>query len=547
MPKPLIAIVGRPNVGKSTLFNRLARKRIAITEDFAGTTRDRLYADCDIWGHTCTLIDTGGFDVFEKEGYAPAIVDQAQLAIDEADIIVFLTDGREEPTSLDFEVAEILRRTRKPVLLAANKVDNPQMPISDLFSLHLGAPVLLSAATGIGVAELTEQIEDLLPREVEEYEEDSSINVAIVGRPNVGKSSLTNRILGYERSMVSDVPGTTRDAIDTKLEWNDQAITLIDTAGMRRKARVKKDETSTEYHMVLRALRAIDRSDVVILVCDSGGIAEQDTKVAGYAHEAGKAICIAVNKWDVIEDTTEKESGGKRTLAQADYEKMIAAYLPFISYAPVHFISAQTGAGVEALVDDALEIVENVTARISTGVLNDTIRRAIADHPPASVKGQQVKVRYATQADVSPPMIVVFSNKPELLHFSYVRYLENCIRARFPFRGVPLKIEIRRGSGEQTREERLQTKREAGLAETAQRDAEKLARRQARSEMQERESTPAIEAEPPREPKPKPKPWVKASTARAQQAAAKPKSGKAKAKPRPGGSGGRRNNSSKRS
>src|SRR4028119_1227025 len=404
MPKPLIAIVGRPNVGKSTLFNRLARQRIAVVEDMPGTTRDRLYADCDIWGHACTLIDTGGFELGEKEGYAPAIVSQAQLAVDEADIIIFLTDGRDEPTTLDFEVAELLRRTRKPVILAANKVDNPKMELSNMYALRLGEPLRLSAATGIGVAELTEHIEELLPRETEEYPQDNSIKVALVGRPNVGKSALTNRLLGYERSIVSPMAGTTRDAIDTKLDWKDQPVTLIDTAGMRRKSRVKAEKTSMEYHMVLRSLRAIDRCDVVVVVLESGGITDQDSKIAGYAHEAGKAVLIAVNKWDLIEESAKQEARKnrretsppetiKRSLAQKDYEKVVEQYLPFISYAPVHFVSAESGFGVETMFDDALEIAPNVHARVSTAQLNDTIRRAVADHAVPSSKGKRSEER----------------------------------------------------------------------------------------------------------------------------------------------------------
>jgi GTPase len=482
MPKPLIAIVGRPNVGKSTLFNRLARKRIAVVEDLAGTTRDRLYADCDIWGHTCTLIDTGGLDLQEREGYAPAIVEQAQLAIDEADIIIFLTDGREEPTTLDYEVADLLRRTRKPVILAANKVDNPKMAISNLYALRLGEPVSISAVTGMGVAELTEQIEELLPREKEEHEEDKSIKVALVGRPNVGKSAITNRVLGYPRSIVSPMAGTTRDAIDTKLEWKDQQVTLIDTAGMRRKAKVRNEKTAMEYHMVLRALRAVDRSDVVIIVVESGGITDQDTKIAGYAHEAGKAVLVAVNKWDLIEevkvegrklkvedqnsqDQSPKTQDAKRTLAQKDFERDLVNYLPFISYAPIHYVSAETGYGIEAMFDDALEISKNLHQRVSTGQLNDTIRRAMSAHSVPSHKGKQIKIRYATQAEVSPPKIILFVSHPELLHFSYVRFLENAIRKKFPFRGVPLTIELRKGSGEMTKEERLRAKKEAALEE----------------------------------------------------------------------------------
>jgi GTP-binding protein len=460
--KPLIAIVGRPNVGKSALFNRLIRQRMALVEDLAGTTRDRLYADCDIWGKTCTLIDTGGFDPLDQEGYAPAILAQTQVAIDEADIIVFLTDGREEPTTLDFLIAERLRRTNKPVILAANKVDNPRMPLSNLLALHMGEPLPVSAVAGIGVAELTELIEDYLPREPqEEFPEDDSLKVALVGRPNVGKSAITNRLLGFERSMVSPVPGTTRDAVDTKFEWNGHDVTLIDTAGMRRKARVRADKTAVEYHMVLRSLRAVERADVAIIVCDSGGIAEQDTKVAGYAHEAGKAVLVAINKWDLID-----EGGGQDSLAQRDYLDMVKRYLPFVSYAPVHFISALSGMGVNAMFEDALSIAGNVHFRVGTGQLNDVLRRAMAEHPVPSAKGKPVKIRYATQAETAPPRIILFCNAPEHLHFSYVRHLENVIRANFPFRGVPLVIEVRKGSGERTREERLQERREAGLEAT---------------------------------------------------------------------------------
>lgn len=462
MSKPLIAIVGRPNVGKSALFNRLIRQRVALVEDLAGTTRDRLYADCDIWGKTCTLIDTGGFDPLDTEGYAPAILAQTQVAIDEADIIIFLTDGREEPTTLDFLIAERLRRTSKPVILAANKVDNPRMPLSNLNALHMGEPMPISAVAGIGVAELTEVIEDHLPREPqEEFPEDDSIKVAFVGRPNVGKSALTNRLLGFERNMVSPVPGTTRDAVDTRFEWNGHDVTLIDTAGMRRKARVRQDETSVEYHMVLRSLRAVERADVAIIVCDSGGIAEQDTKVAGYAHEAGKAILVAINKWDLVEGEE-----GLSEMAKKDYLDMVARYLPFVSYAPVHFISALTGAGVNAMFEDALEISGNVHFRVGTGQLNDVLRRAMAEHPVPSAKGKPVKIRYATQAETAPPRIILFCNSPDNLHFSYVRHLENVIRKNFPFRGVPLVIEVRKGSGEKTREERLQERREAGLEAT---------------------------------------------------------------------------------
>lgn len=456
------------------MFNRLARKRIAIVEDFAGTTRDRLYTDCEIWGRACTLIDTGGFDPLEKEGYTPAILTQTQFAIDEADIIIFMVDGREEPSLLDFEIAEVLRRTRKPVLLAANKLDS--LPVAKraatFYDLRLGEPLPVSAVSGFGVAELTERIEELLPPvEEEPGEEDDSIKLALVGRPNVGKSALTNHILGYERTIVSPVPGTTRDAVDTRVEWKETPVTLIDTAGMRRKAKVRADKTAVEYHMVLRSLRAMDRSQVAVLVLESGGVAEQDTKIAGYAHEAGKAVVIAVNKWDLIEPEaigTKPKAKGKAaqewsTAAQRDYADMIGRYLPFISYAPIHFMSALTGAGVEAMIDDALSIAPNLDLRVPTAQLNDLLRRATAEHPPPSVKGLQMKIRYATQPETSPPKIVIFCNHPELLHFSYLRFLENQIRAQFPFRGVPLKIEIRKSGDDDTtgkaRREKIEERR----------------------------------------------------------------------------------------
>jgi len=450
MAKPLIAIIGRPNVGKSALFNRLARRRIALVEDFEGTTRDRLYTNIDIWGRPCTLIDTGGFDPMDKEGYTPAILASTQLAIEEADVLVFLTDGREEPTTLDYKIAEVLRHTRKPVILAANKLDALHQKSSHLYDLRLGEPLPMSAASGLGVAELTEKIEEHLPApDPMDDELDETTKIAIVGRPNTGKSQLTNKILGYERSIVSPVPGTTRDAIDTFFSWNEEACTLIDTAGMRRKSRVKQDKTAVEYHMVLRSLRAIDRADVVILLLDPGGVTDQDTKIAGYAFEAGKPLIIAVNKWDLIGVLP---VGERFTLAQKDYAENLKGYLPFVSYAPIHFVSGLEGWGVEDLVEDALAIAPNGNLRITTGQLNDVLRRSIAEHPIPSVKGRPVKIRYATQYGTNPPSIAVFVNNPDLLHFSYVRRIENVIRSHFEFRGVPLKIELRKSSREQDKE-----------------------------------------------------------------------------------------------
>lgn len=439
MPLPLVAIVGRPNVGKSALFNRLVRRRIAIVEDLAGTTRDRLYATCQLWHRSCAVVDTGGFDPTEKTGYTAAVLQQTSVAIEEADVVIFLVDGREEPTLLDYEIAERLRRSKKPVVLARNKLDTPSVAPADHYALRMGAGSAVSAVTGSGVAELVEDIEDLLPPEVEEPESETGIRIAVVGRPNVGKSLLTNVVLGYERSIVAAVPGTTRDAVDTTMQWKESRLTLIDTAGIRRKARVRADDTSLEYHMVLRSLRAMDRCDVVVLVLDSSGVTEQDTKIAGYSHEAGKGMLIAVNKWDLVEAG---DSPVQRK-ARADFQEMITRYLPFTSYAPVHYISALTNSGVEALVDDTLAVAGRVGERISTGRLNDVLRDAVGNHPPPGAKNQVVRIRYATMAEVSPPTIILFCNHPDLLHFSYLRYLENCIRRSFPMPGVPLRIEVR--------------------------------------------------------------------------------------------------------
>ena len=442
MSRPLVALVGRPNVGKSQLFNRLARQRIALVEDFEGTTRDRLYTTIDIWGKAVDLIDTGGFDSIDKEGYTPAILASTQLAIEEADIVVMVLDGREEPTTLDYEIADVLRRTKKPIIVAANKMDALHQKPANHYALRLGEVINISAAGGLGVAEMTEHILELLPPDNED-KDDETVKIAIVGRPNVGKSQLTNTILGYERTIVSPVPGTTRDAIDTKLDWKEREITLIDTAGMRRRSRVKQDKSAVEYHMVLRSLRAIDRADVVVLLVEAGGVTDQDTKIAGYAHEAGKPIIVGVNKWDLIEGERED---GKNSLAQKDYSANLANYLAFVSYAPVHYLSGLDNWGVEKLIDDAIEISDNGKERIPTGPLNDIIRRAIDEHPIPSVKGKPVKIRYATQFGVNPPRFAVFVNQPDLLHFSYVRRLENKIRAKYPFRGVPIKLDIRKSN-----------------------------------------------------------------------------------------------------
>jgi len=443
MSKPIIAIVGRPNVGKSALFNRLAKQRLAVVEDFAGVTRDRLYVDTDFDGRTVSLVDTGGFDPTEKEGLMPSVVAQARFAISEAEVIVFVLDARHELTALDFAVAEELRKTRKPIIVAVNKADNARQ-LNSFDELGLPIVIPVSALHGRNIDELIEAIVAVLPPEQGSEAEVESVKIAIVGRPNVGKSSLLNAILGEERSIVSDQPGTTRDAIDTRLDWGGHTLTLIDTAGMRRKAKVKQ---AMEYHTVLRALRAIDRADVVFLVVESGGLAEQDAKIGGYAHEAGKSVILVVNKWDLIEkqlaETDPRKRKRQQALVRGDFQRHIHNYLAFMDYAMVLYVSALTGDGVHDLLHEALRLVAQANTRVPTAQLNAVVRTAVAKHSPPTFKNRKLKVKYATQVAVQPPTIVVFVNDPELMHFSYRRYLENELRAAFGFEGAPLRMFVR--------------------------------------------------------------------------------------------------------
>jgi GTP-binding protein len=471
MAKPIIAIVGKPNVGKSALFNRLTRQRIAVVEDVPGVTRDRLYADADINGRICSLVDTGGFDPLEKEGFIPQVVNQTKFAINEADVIVFIVDAHEEPSALDFAMADLLRVTAKPVIFVANKVDAAKGKPNAYFELGLGAPIFVSAIHGRGVAELEDRINELLPLpakgDEEEATEDGGLRVAIVGRPNVGKSAFTNAILGEERCIVSDVPGTTRDAVDTSVTWQGERVTLIDTAGMRRKAKVKR---ALEYYSVLRSLRAVDRADVVALMVDAGGVVEQDAKIGGYAHDAGKPVIIVVNKWDLIEEEIRKgmeEADDKRKargdkevkrrlrLAQEDFTRIVRTYLPFLDYSPVIFVSALKKAGVKEVMDEAFLVVEHSTQRVPTSQLNTFLIQVQEQHPPPTVKGKRLKIRYATQPDVKPPTFVLFVNNPELMHFSYARHLENRLRERFNFEGTPIRLKLRASTGKEVREEMM--------------------------------------------------------------------------------------------
>lgn len=437
--KPIVAIVGRPNVGKSTLFNRFTRTHLAIIEDFPGVTRDRLYQDAEWNNRTFTLIDTGGIEVSSEDTILSKVRKQAQVAMEEADIIIFMCDNKAGVTSEDMEIAQMLRRTKKEVLLAVNKVENFNKldDIYEFYQLGLGEPYPISASHGMNTGDLLDQLVSLLDQfEDDDYEPDI-IKIAVVGRPNVGKSSLTNAILGQERSIVSDIPGTTRDAIDTPFERNGQRYVIIDTAGMRRKSKVLE---STERYSVIRSLRAIDRSDAVLMVINAEeGLIEQDKKIVGYAHEQGKAVILVVNKWDLIE---------KDDKTSATMEKKFRSELLFLQYAPMIFVSAVTKQRVNKIFDLLNFAVEQNALRISTSVLNEVIRDAVQLNPPPSDKGKRLKILYATQSSVKPPTFVLFVNDPEIMHFSYERFLENKIRENFGFEGTPIRFVVKKRSEE---------------------------------------------------------------------------------------------------
>ncbi|PLR99756.1 ribosome biogenesis GTPase Der [Bacillus sp. T33-2] len=430
MAKPVVAIVGRPNVGKSTIFNRIVGERISIVEDIPGVTRDRIYSSGEWLTHDFNIIDTGGIEIGD-EPFLEQIRQQAEIAIDEADVIIFLTNGREGVTGADEEVAKILYRSNKPVVLAVNKVDNPEMrdQIYDFYALGFGEPVPISGSHGLGLGDLLDEVAKHFPKREARDDDEDTIKFSLIGRPNVGKSSLVNAIVGEERVIVSDIAGTTRDAIDTEVTYNGQKYMIIDTAGMRKKGKVYE---TTEKYSVLRALRAIERSDVVLVVINAEeGIIEQDKHIAGYAHEAGRAVVIVVNKWDAIE---------KDEKTMKEFEQNIREHFQFLSYAPIVFLSAKTKKRIHTLMPMINLASENHSMRVQTNVLNDVIMDAVAMNPTPTDKGRRLKIFYTTQVAVKPPTFVVFVNEPELLHFSYERFLENRIRDAFGFEGTPIKL-----------------------------------------------------------------------------------------------------------
>jgi len=440
--KPIVAIVGRPNVGKSTLFNRLVGERMAIVEDVPGTTRDRQYADIEWGGNVFTLVDTGGLVLDTADGLIAQVRAQAQMAIDEADVIVLVTDIVDGVTAADEEIADVLRRTQKPVVVAANKADNlkREMAIYEFYALGLGDPVPVSAIRGLSTGDLLDRIKELLPPLPEEESETDVLRVAIVGRPNVGKSSLVNRLLGEERVIVDETPGTTRDAIDTPIRFHGRDMVLIDTAGIRRRGRI---ERGIEKYSVLRAIKAIARADVVLLVVDAAeAITDQDQHIAGYILDQAKPVLVVVNKWDLLE---------RDTHTMREYEEYARRELKFMPYVPVLFVSALTGQRVHTILPAVLRVREQQQVRLSTSEINDIIRNATARHSPPTKWGRKLRIYYGTQVSTTPPTIVLFVNDHRLVHFSYQRYLENQIRQRHKFEGSPIRLVFRSHVPRETR------------------------------------------------------------------------------------------------
>lgn len=434
MDRAIVCIVGRPNVGKSTLFNKLVGQRISITEDKPGVTRDRIYAQAEWLGNYFTVVDTGGLEPEKEDIIMSNIKAQAQVAMDTADVILFVVDGLEGLNTTDREIGEMLRRSGKNVLLVTNKIDTGKTSdeIYEFYELGLGDPLIVSAEQGLGLGDLLDEIVEHFPKDRNLEEEEDVIKVTFIGKPNVGKSSLINNIIGEERSIVTDIAGTTRDSIDSYFNHNDNRYLFVDTAGLRRKRSIYE---KVERYSVVRTLAAVDRSEICVLLIDATeGVTEQDTKIAGYAHDNGKAIIIAVNKWDLIQ----KENSTHRK-----FEKEIRQNLGFINYAPIIFISALTGQRVNKLLDLINVVYNNYNLRISTGVLNDIINQAVLMSQPPSDKGKRAKIYYGTQVSASPPKFVIFINNEELMHFSYKRYLENQIRDHFGFMGTPVILEFR--------------------------------------------------------------------------------------------------------
>ena len=441
MSKPIVAIVGRPNVGKSTLFNGLAGENISIVKDTPGVTRDRIYADVTWLDYHFTLIDTGGIEPDSSDVILAQMREQARIAIDTADVIVFLTDVRQGLVDADSKVADMLRRSRKPVLLVVNKVDSFEkfMPdVYEFYNLGIGDPIPVSAASRLGIGDMLDEVVKHFPRRDAEEEEDERPKIAIVGKPNVGKSSIINRLIGENRVIVSDIAGTTRDAIDTNVRHDGKEYVFIDTAGLRRKSRIKEE---LERYSIIRTVTAVERADVVVLVIDAlEGVTEQDAKIAGIAHERGKGMIIAVNKWDAIE---------KNDKTIYEYTSRIRTTLSYMPYAELMFISAVTGQRLPKLFDRIDMVIQNQNLRVSTGVLNEIMTEAVALQQPPSDKGKRLKLYYITQVAVKPPTFVIFVNDKELMHFSYTRYLENKIREAFGFKGTALRFFVRERKGQQ--------------------------------------------------------------------------------------------------
>jgi GTP-binding protein len=434
MAKPIVAIVGRPNVGKSTLFNKLAGRRISIVEDTPGVTRDRVYADAEWLRHNFTIIDTGGIEVESQDIILAQMRRQAQIAIETADVIVFIVDGKQGLTGADNEVAQMLRQSKKPVVLVVNKIDHLELEANafEFYNLGIGNPCAISATQGLGLGDMLDEVVAHFENVYSNTENEEYIQVAVVGKPNVGKSSLINRMLGEERNIVTDIAGTTRDAIDSKLETAEGKFILIDTAGIRRKSKV---EEGIERYSVIRSLAAVERANVVILLLDATEeLSDQDEKIIGYAHEMKKAIIVIVNKWDLIE---------KDDKTMIEYKKKLQAGLNFMAYAPFLFISAKTGQRVHKILSLVKECYDNSSKRISTGIINEVINKAVLMNEPPTVALKRLKIFYVTQVDTQPPTFVFFVNNPNLLHFSYERYLENQLRNAFEFSGTGIRLLFR--------------------------------------------------------------------------------------------------------
>ena len=433
--KPLVAVVGRPNVGKSTLFNKISGARISIVEDTPGVTRDRIYSDVSWLDKHFTLIDTGGIEPMSKDEILSKMREQAQLAIEMADVVILMTNIKEGVTANDYEVAQMLLKAKKKIVLAVNKVDNigaPPMEFYEFYNLGLGDPVAISAANGLGLGDLLDEVTHKFPEDADTEADEDEIKVAIIGRPNAGKSSLINKLMGEERVIVSDIAGTTRDAIDTHYEKDGDRFLFIDTAGIRRKSRVNE---AIEKFSVIRSYAAVDRSDVCIIMIDgTEGIAEQDTKIAGYADEQGKACIFVINKWDIVK---------KNDKTMNEFKYKIRETFAFMSYAAIMFTSAKTGRNIPTLLEEIKKVNEQHKRRITTGMLNDVINEAVNKQQPPSDKGKRLRIYYGTQASVAPPTFVLFVNDKDLFHFSYKRFIENQIRENFGFEGTPIRLIIR--------------------------------------------------------------------------------------------------------